>query len=215
MAEELIDICDDNMRPIGTETRTEAHRSGLWHVAVHCWIVRPEPPGHVLFSRRAVGTATRGGLLDVTALGHPESGESIDERLTELVKGLGIGNGESPAVPLGVKIDVNRLGNDVVIREFCPTYFATSHRPAHEYSLDHEVQTAMVEVAVPDGLDLFSSRAPRVGARGMEYDIDSATWRRVGSEVERSQFLPRVDPYYYKVFIMAERLLQGARDLAV
>lgn len=215
MADELIDICDDNMALIGTESRTEAHRHGLWHIAVHCWIVRPGPPGHVLFSRRAAGPATRGGLLDVTALGHPEAGESVDDRLTELLKGLGIDDGGSPLVALGVKIDVNRLGNDVVIREFCPTYFATSHRAAHEYALDHDVQTAMVEVAVPDGLELFSERSPRVDARGVEYDIDRAGWRRVESEVERPQFLPRVDPYYYKVFIMAERLLQGARDLAV
>jgi hypothetical protein len=37
----------------------------------------------------------------------------------------------------------------------------------------------------------------------------------VEREVGTPQFLPRVDPYYYKVFIMAARMLDGAPDLAV
>jgi isopentenyldiphosphate isomerase len=215
VAEELIDICDDNMTPIGSDTRSEAHKRGLWHVAVHCWLVRPDPPGHVLFAKRSAGWVTGGGLFDVTAIGHPESGETVDERVAELVKALGLGSGEAALVRLGVKIEVNRLGNDIVIREFCPTYFATTRRRAHEYDLDHDVLTGMVEIAIPDGLELFSGRAPRSDARGVEYDVEAADWKRVEREVGTPQFLSRVDPYYYKVFIMAGRMLEGARDLAV
>jgi hypothetical protein len=73
----------------------------------------------------------------------------------------------------------------------------------------------MVEIAIPDGLELFSGRAPRADARGVEYDVEAADWKRVEREVGTPQFLSRVDPYYYKVFIMAGRMLKGARDLAV
>jgi hypothetical protein len=215
VAEELIDICDDNMTPIGRDTRSEAHKRGLWHIAVHCWLVRPEPPGHVLFGRRPAGPGTRGGLLDVTAIGHPEAGEPVDQRVAEIVKGLGLDEPQRSTVSLGVKIEVNRLGNDIVIREFCPTYFATSERRAHEYDLDPDAFTALVEVSVPDGLDLFAGRVSHIDGRGVEYDVDSATWRRAEGVLGTPQFLPRVDPYLYKVFIMAARMLDGARDLAI
>lgn len=215
MAEELIDICDDNMTPIGTDTRTEAHKRGLWHVAVHCWVIRPRPPGHVLFARRAAAPGTGGALYDVTASGHPESGESADERLSQLVEELGTPDTDGRRIPLGIKIDVNRRANDVVIREFCPAYFVTSPRGVQEYQLDHDVFTALVELAIPEGLELFSGRASRAGARGVEYDITAAAWRGFESEVGVHHFLPRVDPYYYRIFIMAQRFMQGSCDLAV
>jgi isopentenyldiphosphate isomerase len=214
VADELIDICDDTMMPIGTDTRTEAHKRGLWHVAVHCWLVRPEEPGHVLFGRRAPAPGARNGVFDVTAIGHPVAGETAEERVGEIAKALRVDD-EAALVPLGVKIEVNRLGNDVVIREFCTTYFARSDRRPHEYAFDHERTAAIAEITIPEGLDLFSGRQPRAPARGVEYDIDAASWRRVELEVDTGQFLPRIDPYYYRIFIMASRMLQGARDLAI
>ena len=43
MAEELIDIYDEKMNLLGTATREQAHREGLWHTSFHCWIVRRSP----------------------------------------------------------------------------------------------------------------------------------------------------------------------------
>ena len=45
MAEELIDIYDEKMNLLGTATREQAHREGLWHTSFHCWIVRRSPAG--------------------------------------------------------------------------------------------------------------------------------------------------------------------------
>jgi isopentenyldiphosphate isomerase len=217
VADELIDIWDENMMPIGRETRTEAHKRGLWHTAIHCWVVRPELPGYVLFRRRAAGAVTGAGLYDVTATAHPESGETVEDRLTQLTKELGLedDDGGSSVVPLGVKIEVARLGYDVLIREFCPAYFVTSQRHPHAYELDPGTLTALVEIAIPDGLNLLAGRTERVEARGIEYDVKDGAWRRIEIDVGPPQFFPRVDPYHYKVFIMAGRLLEGARDLAV
>lgn len=41
MAEELIDIYDEKMNLLGTATREQAHREGLWHTSFHCWIGPP------------------------------------------------------------------------------------------------------------------------------------------------------------------------------
>ena len=43
--EELIDIYDENMNCIGTASKAQAHREGLWHKAFRCWVIKPEPQG--------------------------------------------------------------------------------------------------------------------------------------------------------------------------
>ncbi len=40
MTAELIDIYDEKMNLLGTATREQAHREGLWHTSFHCWLVR-------------------------------------------------------------------------------------------------------------------------------------------------------------------------------
>ena len=40
MTEELIDIYDENMHPLGTAPIMQAHQEGLWHKSFHCWIVK-------------------------------------------------------------------------------------------------------------------------------------------------------------------------------
>ena len=37
----------------------------------------------------------------------------------------------------------------------------------------------------------------------------------ISIDVDKSSFIPRVDPYYYKIFIMADRLLKGEKHLAI
>ena len=52
-------------------------------------------------------------------------------------------------------------------------------------------------------------------AVGVEYDKGSGSWRKIEIEVSESDFIPRVDPYYYKIFILADRLLKGGQHLAI
>ncbi len=40
MADELIDIFDENMNLLGTAMKSQAHREGLWHKTFHCWLAR-------------------------------------------------------------------------------------------------------------------------------------------------------------------------------
>ncbi|MFR3313045.1 MAG: hypothetical protein ACLTT2_02255 [Alphaproteobacteria bacterium] len=42
MADELIDIYDENMNHLGTAMKSQAHREGLWHRVFHCWIVNKD-----------------------------------------------------------------------------------------------------------------------------------------------------------------------------
>ena len=71
MAEELIDIYDEKMNLLGTATREQAHREGLWHTSFHCWIVRRSPEGRpqVLLQIRGK-TQNHPSLIDISSAGH-------------------------------------------------------------------------------------------------------------------------------------------------
>lgn len=70
MAEELIDIYDEKMNLLGTATREQAHREGLWHTSFHCWIVRRSPEGRpqVLLQIRGK-TQNHPSLIDISSAG--------------------------------------------------------------------------------------------------------------------------------------------------
>lgn len=72
--EEWLDIVDGEDRVVGRAERGDAHRRGLRHRAVHVLVY--DVAGHLFVQRRGLAKATNPGLLDTSAAGHVESGES-------------------------------------------------------------------------------------------------------------------------------------------
>ncbi len=73
----------------------------------------------------------------------------------------------------------------------------------------------LVEIAITDGLRLFSGESEKATARGVEWNSASEKWNNIQLEIGISDVIPRVDPYYFKIFIMAERLLAGKKFLSI
>ena len=85
MAEELIDIYDEKMNLLGTATREQAHREGLWHTSFHCWIVRRSPEGRpqVLLQIRGK-TQNHPSLIDISSAGHLAAGETAHDGIKNI-----------------------------------------------------------------------------------------------------------------------------------
>jgi hypothetical protein len=128
---------------------------------------------------------------------------------------IGLAADVASLVPLGTKIDVARLEPQILIHEFCHVSLLVDARRPGELPLDHAEVTGVVEISIPDGLELFADETEKVTTEGTEYDAASGQWRRVERQLGRSEFFPRPDPYYAKVFIMSERLLREERHLAI
>ncbi|MBU1149131.1 NUDIX domain-containing protein [Patescibacteria group bacterium] len=93
MANQL-NIVDENDQIIGQESRTNIHQQGLLHQEVHVWIFKPN--GEILFQKRSMSKDTYPGLLDASAGGHVEQGESYQQAaLKELTEETGIEAQES------------------------------------------------------------------------------------------------------------------------
>jgi len=89
MCEELLDIVDDNDCVVGLLPRSDVHRLGLKHRAVHILIFNSK--GELFLQRRSMRKDKCPGLWDSSASGHLESGEDYNDcAIRELREELGI-----------------------------------------------------------------------------------------------------------------------------
>ena len=90
MAKEYFDILDENGNKTGkTKLRSEVHRDGDWHKAVHIWIINNN--GDVLLQRRCATKDSNPNKLDISSAGHLSAGDnSIDGALRELKEELNL-----------------------------------------------------------------------------------------------------------------------------
>ncbi len=90
MADELVDICDEDNNLTGIQRmKSEAHRLGLWHRTSHVWVYNSA--GEILLQQRADGKDFYPGVWDISAAGHVGAGENpIISASRELNEELGI-----------------------------------------------------------------------------------------------------------------------------
>ncbi len=86
---EILEIVDENDNVIGTATRAEIHRKGLIHRAVHIFVFNSA--GEIYVQRRSATKDKFPGVLDSSAAGHVDPGESYERAaVRELQEELGI-----------------------------------------------------------------------------------------------------------------------------
>jgi isopentenyldiphosphate isomerase len=215
MADELISICDENMQPLGRAMKALAHRTGLWHEAIHCWFVRREGTRtYLLFQKRGAEKALFPDYLDITAAGHYQAGEVMRDGVREILEELGHGVAFEDLIPLGIKIDLGKT-DTILNHEFCHVFLHETQLEISDFTPNPEEVEGLVEIDILDGLALFSGQVDRVVARGTVWDRIAQVWKPIEMLVGIQQFIPRIDSYYYKMFINAERYVAGYRHLAI
>jgi len=89
MADELIDICDEDNNVIGTAMKYKALAEGLWHRAARVLIYNPK--GEVFLQLRSESKELHPGCWDVGVAGHIGAGEHyIDAALREAAEESGL-----------------------------------------------------------------------------------------------------------------------------
>lgn len=87
--DELFDVVDDENRVIDVMSRSEVHRLGLRHRAVHVFLFRTD--GRMLIHLRSPAKAEFPSVWSSSAAGHVTSGEAPDECVQrELEEELGL-----------------------------------------------------------------------------------------------------------------------------
>ena len=90
MADELIDICDENNNPLKIQKmKSEAHRDGLWHRSSHIWIYNSNE--EILLQLRAKEKPLYPDMWDISAAGHISAGEDpVTSGLREAEEEIGL-----------------------------------------------------------------------------------------------------------------------------
>src|SRR2546423_3913104 len=95
MSEEILDVVDEHDQVIGREARSEVHRRGLRHRAVHVLVFDGE--GRVFLQKRSASKDTFPGVWDSSASGHLCSGEDYDScAVRELQEEIGLAISSPP-----------------------------------------------------------------------------------------------------------------------
>ncbi len=95
MAEEIFDVVNASDEVVGRMPRSEVHRLGLMHRAVHILVFNAR--GEVFLQKRSMKKDRQPGLWDSSASGHVDSGENYDTcAVRELREELGLTLGRAP-----------------------------------------------------------------------------------------------------------------------
>jgi isopentenyldiphosphate isomerase len=76
MTEEIFDVVNERDEVIGRKPRSEVHRLGLRHRAVHVLVFNSR--GQIFLQKRSMKKDKSPGLWDSSASGHLDSGEAYD-----------------------------------------------------------------------------------------------------------------------------------------
>jgi isopentenyldiphosphate isomerase len=216
---ELIDIYDATGQPMGyARPKRDVHAQGLWHRSFHCWFLnRSETGGSVLLQKRAATKKSWPNKFDITAAGHYQQGEGIEGGLREIAEELGIIVIREQLVALGVRVCVEEFEPGAANHELQDVYFFVDDRPLVEYRLPPEEVEGIVAVPIDEGLRLFSGEADAISVSGLSWQSSNGSheYRPTDFVIRQNDFIPTLDNYNYKVFVLADRFMRGDRHLLI
>ncbi len=185
--------------------KSEAHRRGLWHRCIHCWIFgvdtgTGEP--HLLVQRRSATKDTWPGYLDLTVGGHLAAGEEPLDGLREVEEELGLRVDPGRLVPLGTRRVEGRIPEGLD-REFQDVFLLRDDTPPGDLRLQKEEVDAVLRIAL-DGAEALEAAG---SASAREYRGGKISEVRV----QASDFVPNTDDYLRRVALAARAALEGGR----
>ena len=107
MADELLDVVNDEDIVIGQEMRSTVHHKGLQHRGVHVFLFSED--GKMLIQKRSADRASSPSMLDCSVSEHVKAGESyLDAALRGMKEEMGVTDVEiSPLVTFRMNYGLN------------------------------------------------------------------------------------------------------------
>ena len=211
---ELLDVFDEVGRHVGVKDRETVHRDGDWHRVFHCLVVaeRPGTGAVAVLQLRGATKAAFANMLDLTAAGHLEAGESPLDGIRELEEELGIHVDPADLVPLGTRRLIDESGEGRLNRELTHVYLLRDDRALIDYSPAAEEVDGLLDVPIDGLLNLFD-RDGTLEVDGIVVASDgstSSTRRTIGE----ADLVPNRG-YWVTLLVMAQRHLAGQQPLAI
>lgn len=201
----MLDVYDEQGKPLGAAARSEVHARGLWHRTFQCWIYkRVEGVTYLLFQLRHRDKDTFPGLLDISSAGHLAAGERPEDGVRELYEELGVEAEFASLVPCGVFAGEAIISEKLIDREFCHVYAYECAQPLDTYRLQPDEVSGLFFIRASDAAKLVIEGSP-VPAEGVAASDDGAL-RSETRTVAEADVVPHSPAYYAMVFAALRRL---------
>lgn len=209
MIDELFDIYDEDMNHIGIKPRNEVHRDGDWHQVFHCWVIGIDPDGltFMVLQKRAPNKKIFPNMLDISAAGHLSAGETVADGVRELEEELGLAVTLDDLIPIGRRVSAKKY-NGLIDCEVANVFLLECNQPLAQYNYQADEISGLVKLPIDDGLRLFSGEVDQVIAEAVGLKGETV-------QVTLDDFIPSLDHYGFKAFILAKRYFDGEKHLLI
>lgn len=170
-AQEYFDILDENGIKIGkTKLRTEVHRDGDWHKAVHIWIINDK--GDILLQRRCATKDSYPNMLDISSAGHLSAGDdSLSGAIRELKEELNIDVKPEELQFIKTLKKSSRYTETFINNEFDDLYILKTTKTIEEMKYQEEEISEIFYVTYKEFKNMVINRQPDLLRNEDEFEI--------------------------------------------
>ncbi|WP_426351023.1 NUDIX hydrolase [Alloiococcus sp. CFN-8] len=197
--EECFDIFDEKMEHIGIAPRREAHRRGLWHKVIQCWLFKREKDKtYIILQKRSPLKDNYPSLFDTSAAGHIRAGEEIEEGVREIYEEIGISVDYSELTFLEI-VKQKKEKKDLMDYQFAYLYIYECNKPLLHYTLQKEEVEALVEIELTRFKELIEGNVLEVEGHGITLD-EGGNNKAAAYTIAFESLVPHGRAYFKKVY---------------
>ncbi len=208
MADELIDIFDEEMNFIRSAMKYEAHAKGWWHKVFFCWLIRRSEDGRqkIWLQLRNKHKLIGGGLLDASSAGHFATGETLEQALCREVKEeLGLDLPFDNIIQFGITKRLSGYGK-IKNAEIVHRCYALTTTPLSSLSLQRDELDGIFEMDLEDAIALFSDIVPQITVSGLAFS-ENNTYIPIIRQVSVADFMDYGKSTYRDFFLDLQKKL--------
>lgn len=187
--QEKLKIFDNSKNQIGVAFRSDVHRIGYWHEAIHCWFISNEKGiDYIYLQLRSKNKKDYPNLLDITAAGHLLADETVEDGVREIKEEIGIDVAFKELIKLGV-IDYCVVQEGFIDKELANVFLYKSENIFDDFTLQVEEVSGIVKTKFIDFAQLWFGEKDEIEISGFEI-YDDGKKQIIKESVSRDKFVP-------------------------
>lgn len=171
MSKEYFDLLDENGNKTGKiKLRTEVHRDGDWHKAVHIWIINNK--GDILLQRRCATKDSNPNMLDISSAGHLSAGDnSLSGAIRELKEELNLDVDKEDLQFIKTLKRSSKYTSTFINNEFDDLYILRTDKTINDMEFQEDEISEIFFVPYKKFKEMVINKQPDLLMHNEEFDI--------------------------------------------